>query len=149
MPEVSSFDYAIVRIVPRVEREEFINAGVIVCCRTRRFLQAGIEPDWERLAALASGWDREEIAAHLAVIPLVCRGGPEAGPIGALGLMERFHWLVAPRSTVIQTSAVHSGLCTDPLVALEHLLNTMVRQPRPTAPDAPVAPSGAGGAAGA
>jgi hypothetical protein len=148
MPGLSSFDYAIVRIVPRVEREEFINAGVILCCRTRRFLQAGIEPDWARLAALAGGWDREEIAAHLAVIPLVCRGGPEAGPIGALGLMERFHWLVAPRSTIIQTSPVHSGLCVDPARELEHLLDTMVRRPR-TGPPAPAPASAGSGAAGA
>ena len=123
MSAPASYDYAIIRVVPRVDREEFINAGVIVFCRTRRFLGARVALDRARLAALAPSADPEEIVLHLESIPLICAG---AGPIGALSLAERFHWLVAPRSTIIQTSAVHSGLCTDPAAALDHLLETMV-----------------------
>ena len=123
----SSYDYAIVRVVPRVERGEFINAGVILFCRTRRFLGARIELDVSRLAALAPQLDINEINRHLATIPLVCAGGVGAGPIGALPLAERFHWLVAPRSAMIQTSAVHSGLCAAPKAVLEQLLESLVR----------------------
>jgi hypothetical protein len=131
MPAPSSFDYAIIRVVPRVEREEFINVGVIVFCRPRRFLQARIELDPARLAALAPTLDLATVQRTLEVFPLVAAGGPDAGPIGQLPLAERFHWLTAPRSTVIQTSPVHSGLCDDPDAALTHLLNTMVRLPPP------------------
>lgn len=131
MPAPSSFDYAIIRVVPRVEREEFINAGVIFFCRTRRFLQAVIALDPHRLAALAPDLDPAIIGGYLDIFPLVCAGGPDAGPIGQLAQAERFHWLVSPRSTIIQTSAVHSGLCADPAAALTHLLNTMVRPPAP------------------
>jgi hypothetical protein len=129
MPALSSFDYAIVRVVPRVERGEFINAGAIVFCRTRRFLGARVELDLVRLAALAPDLDPAAIQRHLDVIPLVCAGGKAAGPIGQLPQAERFHWLIAPRSTIIQTSPVHSGRCADPAEALEHLLETMVRPP--------------------
>lgn len=123
----SSYDYAIVRVVPRVEREEFINAGVILSCQAQDFLQARIELDERRLLALDAGVDIETVRANLASIPLVCAGGAAAGPIGKLTPRERFDWLVAPRSTIIQTSAVHSGRCQDPVAALEHLLKTMVR----------------------
>ena len=123
----SSYDYAIVRVVPRVERGEFVNAGVILFCRTRRFLGARIELDAGRLAALAPQLDIPEVARHLAVIPLVCAGGVGAGPIGVLPLAERFHWLVAPRSAMIQASPVHSGLCDAPEAALEQLLDALVR----------------------
>jgi hypothetical protein len=130
MPKLASFDYAIVRVVPRVEREEFVNAGVILFCRTRGFLEARLALDTARLAALAPDLDLTEVERALAVIPLVCRG-EEAGPIGQLSQAERFHWLVAPRSSVIQTSPVHCGLCTDPAETLGHLLATMVRLPLP------------------
>ena len=123
----SSYDYAIVRVVPRVERGEFVNAGVILFCRTRRFLGARIALDASRLAALAPQIDINELTQHLAVIPLVCAGGVGAGPIGALPLADRFHWLVAPRSAMIQTSPVHSGLCDTPDVALDALLEALVR----------------------
>ena len=129
MPERASFDYAVVRVVPRVEREEFLNVGVIVFCRARRFLDARVELDARRLAALAPGLDPSEVAAHLEQIPRVCAGGDGAGPIGRLPQRARFDWLVAPRSTMIQTSAVHSGLCSDPEQALEHLMDSMVRSP--------------------
>ncbi len=133
MPALNSFNYAVLRVVPRVEREEFVNAGVILFCRTRRFLDARVKLDPGRLAALAPDLDVEEVRRHLAAIVVVCRGGPEAGPIGRLPRAERFHWLVAPRSTVIQTSPVHSGLCEDPRRTLDHLLEEMVCLPGETA----------------
>jgi hypothetical protein len=126
----SSYDYAIVRVVPRVEREEFINAGVILSCQLQDFLGARIELDERRLLALDPTVDLETVRANLASIPVVCAGGPAAGPIGKLSARERFHWLVAPRSTIIQTSPVHSGRCQDPAAALDHLVRTMV-QARP------------------
>ena len=126
------YDYAIFRVVPRVEREEFVNVGVIVSCPARNFLEARIELDEQRLAALDSSLDIESIRAHLATIPAICAGGEQAGPIGQLSQRERFHWLVAPRSTTIQTSPVHTGYCKDPTEVLEHLLNTMVRPARET-----------------
>jgi hypothetical protein len=115
-----------VRVVPRVEREEFINAGVILSCQAQDFLGARIELDERRLLALDAGVDLETVRANLASIPVVCAGGPAAGPIGKLSPRERFHWLVAPRSTIIQTSPVHSGRCQDPAAALDHLVRTMV-----------------------
>ena len=127
MPTPSSYDYAIVRVVPRVEREEFINAGVILSCPAQDFLGARIELDERRLLALDATVDLEAVRANLASIPLVCAGGPAAGPIGKLSPRERFHWLVAPRSTIIQTSPVHTGLCEDGEAMLEHLLDMMVR----------------------
>lgn len=126
MPAPSSFDYAIIRVVPRVEREEFINVGAILFCRTRRFLGAKVEFDPARLLALAPDLNLDLIQAELALIPQICEG---AGPIGQLPQPERFHWLVSPRSTIIQVSPVHCGLCIDPAQALEHLLETMVRLP--------------------
>ena len=127
MPAPSSFDYAIVRVVPRVDRGEFINAGVVLFCRTRRFLGAQIELDERRLLSLAPSVDLGEVRRHLDSIPLICAGGPQAGPIGRLPQADRFHWLVAPRSAMIQTSPVHVGLCAEPRDALEHLVATMVR----------------------
>ena len=128
----SSFDYAIIRVVPRVERGECINVGVILFCRTRRFLRALIELDTQRLLALDPESDIALIKQHLATIPRICEGGAEAGRIGQLSQSERFHWLVAPRSTIIQTSATHSGLCTDPVIAFDRLMETMVRLPSTT-----------------
>ena len=123
------YDYAIVRVVPRVERQEFINAGAIVSCQTRDFLEARIELDEARLLALAPDVDLQAVRDNLASIPLICLGGAQAGTIGQLSQRERFHWLVAPRSTIIQTSAVHTGRCDDPAAALQHLMATMVRMP--------------------
>ena len=128
MPDLSPFDYAIIRVVPRVEREEFINVGVIVSCPTKNYLRAGIELDRERLAALDPALDPAIIMKHLEAILVLCEGGAEAGPIGQLPPRARFHWLVAPRSTIIQTSAVHTGLCEDGEAMLKHLLEKMVRQ---------------------
>ena len=127
MLEKCSFSYAMIRLVPRVEREEFIIVGVIVYCAARRFLRAAIELDAGRLAAIAPDLNVEEIEPHLEAIRAICLGGKEAGPIGSLPLSARFHWLTAPRSTVIQTSMVHTGMCDDPEAVLSGLLNKMVR----------------------
>ncbi|HKF57264.1 MAG TPA: DUF3037 domain-containing protein [Blastocatellia bacterium] len=123
------YDYSIVRVVPRVDREEFVNVGVIVSCPARDFLEAHIELDELRVKALDPGLDMESIRTHLAAIAVICSGGPEAGEIGMLPPRRRFEWLTAPRSTVIQTSPVHTGYCQDPGVVLESLLETMVRIP--------------------
>lgn len=121
------YDYAILRVVPRVEREEFINVGVVLSCPAKKFLHTAIALDVERLRSFAADADVEAIAAQLAVYPLICQGGEEAGPIGMLMQRERFNWLISPKSTIIQTSPVHTGWCEDPALMLEHLLNTMVR----------------------
>lgn len=121
-----AYDYTIIRVVPRVEREEFINAGVIVSCPAKKFLEAHILLDENRLRALDPSVDISSVRAHLGAIPLICRGGKEAGPIGQLSQRERFHWLSAPRSTIIQVSSVHTGLCEDPALALKHLIEQMV-----------------------
>ncbi len=130
MPQPSTYDYAVVRVVPRVDRGEFINAGVIVACAAQGFLQARIELDEPRLLALDPAADVESLRAALAVIPAVCAGGAAAGALGALSLRERFDWLVAPRSSSVQTSPVHSGRGGDLPATLEHLLDRMVRLPR-------------------
>ena len=126
MPDKFRYDYAVVRVVPKVDREEFINAGVIVSCPDLSFLEARIKLDESRLLALDPTVDLDLVKKHLASIPTICRGGDGAGSIGQLPQRQRFHWLVAPRSTVIQTSPVHTGRCSDPTAALEHLLAKMV-----------------------
>src|SRR5215213_745656 len=127
MPELCPFDYAVIRVVPQVDREEFINAGVIVSCPARQFLKARVELDPRRLSAFAPALDPEQVRSHLEAILITCAGGGAAGPIGQLSQRARFHWLVAPRSTIIQTSPVHLGLCADPEAALDCLLERMVR----------------------
>jgi hypothetical protein len=122
----SSFDYAIVRVMPRVERGELINAGVIVSCPTERYLAARIALDVARLHALSPTTDAEEVEAALALIPLIAAGDPRGGPIAALPRGERFHWLVAPRSAMIQTSPVHTGICDPPGAALDQLIARLV-----------------------
>ena len=133
MPARCSFDYAVIRVVPRVEREEFVNAGVILFCLERDFLAARVELDRQRVRALFPGTDLQLVEEHLAALARVAEGGAGSGPIGRLSLRERFHWLVAPRSTVIQVGPVHSGVCDDPDRAIEKLLDRMVRPP-PTGP---------------
>ena len=127
MPAPSSFEYAVVRVVPRVEREEFVNAGVLLYCRERDFLEARVELESDRLRALWPGADLALVAEHLAAFPRICRGAEGSGPIGLLPLAERFRWLAAPRSTILQVGPVHAGLCQDPAQALEALLDAMVR----------------------
>lgn len=125
MPARVSFDYATLRVVPRVDREEFVNAGVILFCSERDFLAARVVLDPARLLALHPQADVAAIAEHLAAVPRICAGGEGGGPIGKLERRERFHWLVAPRSTVIQTGPVHVGLCEDPAQALERLMTRL------------------------
>jgi hypothetical protein len=126
VPDKFRYDYAVVRVVPKVDREEFINAGVIVSCPELSFLEARIKLNEARLLALDPNIDVELVRKHLASIPKICLGGDDAGSIGQLPQRQRFHWLVAPRSTIIQTSPVHTGRCGDPAAALEHLVTTMV-----------------------
>lgn len=126
MPARSSYDYAVLRVVPRVEREEFVNAGVILYCLERDFLGARVALDRERVRALFPDADLSAIEEHLEVVPRICEGGVSAGPIGKLTRRERFHWLVAPRSTVVQVSPVHTGLCDDPTRALDDVFAKMV-----------------------
>ena len=120
------FQYAVVRVVPRVERGESLNAGVILLCRPKRFLAARTALDAARLRALAPDVDPAIIGTHLAAIERIAAGEAEAGPIASLGQAERFHWLVAPSSTVIQPSEVHTGLCDDPADELDHLFQRLV-----------------------
>jgi hypothetical protein len=126
VPATNSYDYAIIRLVPCVERGECINVGIILFCRTRRFLGALIHLDEVRLCSLAPGVDLAFVQQHLDYLLKVCHGKEESGPIGQLSQSERFHWLVSPRSTIIQISPVHVGLCTDPNSALQHLLEKLV-----------------------
>jgi hypothetical protein len=123
----ASFDYAIIRVVPRVERGELINAGVIVSCATENFLAAAIELNEQRLLALAPTIDIDEVRAALEIIPQIAAGDPKGGPIAQLPRSERFHWLVAPRSAIIQTSPVHTGICDKPDAMVEKLLARLVR----------------------
>ena len=125
MPAPHVYDYAVIRVAPRVEREEFINAGVIVFCRPARYLAAQVALDCELLRALAPDCDVEAVQEQLAIIGRMCAGD---GPIAALGQAETYHWLVAPHSTVIQCSPVHSGLTDDLPGTLERLMDTMVRR---------------------
>ena len=120
------FEYAVLRVVPRVERGEFINAGVVLDCQSERFLSARIHLDAVRLTALDPDADLEAVRAHLEAVRSVCAGGPEAGAVGRLPLRERFGFLVAPRSTVVQPSAVHTGLTEDPEAELRRLLRSLV-----------------------
>ena len=122
----NSYDYALIRLVPSVERGECLNAGVLLFCRTLGFLGARVHLDATRALALSPGLDLTAIQQQLDTIKHICEGGPEAGPLGRMSQSERFHWLVSPRSTIIQISPVHEGVCDDPEEALEHLLKTMV-----------------------
>ena len=121
------FQYAVVRVVPRVERGEQLNVGVILLCRARRYLGARIELDERRLAAFAGDLDPAVIRPHLEAIERIAAGDPSAGPIAQLDPAERFHWLVSPASTIIQPSEVHTGLCDDPSAELEDLVQKLVR----------------------
>lgn len=124
-----AFDYAIVRVVPRVERGELLNAGVVVHCPTRGYLGCRVVLDRDRLLALDPHADVDAIARHLEAFRRVCSGDAAAGAMAALPARERFHWLVSPRSTVIQTSPVHAGLTDDPEASLLHLVAALVTAP--------------------
>ena len=126
----NSFDYAVIRVVPRVDREEFVNAGVIVYCAEQRFLAARVHVDEARLKALWPELDIDLVRQHLEAITRISSGDPSGGPIARLAPGERFHWLVAPRSTMIQVSPVHSGICEIPAEALERLFQQLIMPTR-------------------
>ena len=125
-PPRNAFQYAIVRVLPRVERGESLNVGVVLLCRQKGYLGARIALDEKRLAAFAPDLDPASIRPHLDAIERIAAGDPTAGPIAPLGQAERFHWLVSPSSTIIQPSEVHAGLCDDPADELDHLVATLV-----------------------
>ncbi|MDP9171515.1 MAG: DUF3037 domain-containing protein [Acidobacteriota bacterium] len=126
MPAHKPFEFATIRVVPRVERGEFVNAGVILFCLSDKFLEARVRLDEARVEALWPGTDVEALREHLDAFPKICRGVAGAGPIAQLPVRERFQWLVAPRSTVLQISPVHSGLCESPETTLEDLFRSLV-----------------------
>ena len=128
MPGREDFQYAVVRVVPRVERGECLNAGVVLFSRRHGFLAARTELDEAALAALSPDCDPAEVRPHLEAIERVAAGDPAGGPIAALEPSERFHWLTAPASTIVQASAVHTGLTADPAAELEHLFVMLVRR---------------------
>jgi hypothetical protein len=129
--EATWYSYAIIRVVPRVERGEFVNVGVVVFARTVPWLAARIELAPERVRALAPEVDLAQVERHLRVFQAVCEGAPDGGPLAALPPSERFHWMTAPRSTVIQTAPVHLGQTHDLPRAMEELLDHYVRLPLP------------------
>ncbi len=127
MPERNVFDYAVIRVVPHPEREECINVGVILHCPARRFLAARFKLNSQRLAALAPDLDLAMVQEQLALIPRICEGGKAAGELADLTQPERFRWLTSPRSTTIQVSGVHSGLCdNNPEAVLDSLMERFV-----------------------
>ena len=134
MPELNSYErayehayeYAYVRVVPRVDCGEFVNVGVILYCRSLNYLKAACSIDEDRLTAFAAGVDLGEIREHLGSLCRVCSGSDDSGPIGKMSLGERFRWLTAPRSTVVQTSAVHTGFTNDPDETLGRLAAQLV-----------------------
>lgn len=125
-PRKQPFQYAMLRVVPRVERGEGINVGVVVFCRPLEFLGAMIDLDEDLLHRICPGCDLDAVRAHLAGIERIAAGAPDAGPIAQLSISERFHWLVAPASTMIQVSPSHTGLTTDPAGELERLHAALV-----------------------
>lgn len=126
MQDKKLFEYAVIRVVPRVEREEFINVGVILFCKEKGFLQTLFHLDKKRLLSLAPDADMEELESRLKTFQKICSGGRNAGPIGALSVAERFRWLTSSRSTIIQVSPVHPGICNDPEKNLLHLFEKLV-----------------------
>ena len=128
MHDLRTYDYAVVRVVPRVDRGEFLNVGIILSCDVERVLHARIELDETALLSLDADVDLDLVRGALATIPAICIGGADAGEIGKLSPRERFHWLVAPRSTIVQTSPVHTGRCGDLDATLDNLMHKMIRR---------------------
>lgn len=126
MQERHLFEYAVIRVVPRVEREEFLNVGVILYCSRLKFLQAKIKVDEVRLKAFSGHLDIQELKNYLLSFEKICKGGSDGGPIGQLALADRFRWLTAVRSTVVQTSPVHPGLCLNAQETLDKLFSQLV-----------------------
>jgi len=128
VPGRESFQYAVVRVVPQIERGEVLNAGVVLFSRRHRFLAARTGLDAAALEALAPGCDGEQVREHLRTLERVAAGDPAGGPIARLEASERFHWLTAPASTIVQSSPVHTGLTADPAAELDHLFERLVRR---------------------
>jgi hypothetical protein len=128
VPAREDFQYAILRVIPRVERGEALNAGVVLFSRRHRFLAARTELDAAALAALSPGCDPAEVRAHLQTLERVAAGDAAGGPIAAMEPSERFHWLTAPSSTIVQPSPVHTGLTADPAAELDRLFATLVQR---------------------
>jgi hypothetical protein len=126
MPEKQLFEYAVIRVVPRVEREEFMNVGIIVYSQKNKFLQSRFHIDNNRLKAFSDETDATEIEEHLRSFERICKGGKAAGPIGELDLASRFRWLTATRSTIVQVSKVHPGFCCEPAEAVDKLFKELV-----------------------
>jgi hypothetical protein len=126
MQDKSLFEYAVIRIVPRVEREEFLNVGVVLYCADQKFLQAVFEINEARIKAFYPETNLELLHSYLCAFKLICAADPAGGPISQLPIAERFRWLTAARSTILQTSGVHSGLCLDAQQTLEGLYNGLV-----------------------
>ena len=126
MQEVQVFEYAVIRVVPKVERDEFLNVGVLVYCAKHKFLRILYHLDEERFRIFGSTVDLEELAAYLKAFESICAGVPQGGAIGAFTLPDRFRWLTAVRSTILQTSRVHLGFCADPERKLKDLFNQLV-----------------------
>jgi hypothetical protein len=124
--KLCTFDYSVIRLVPRVEREEFFNVGVILSCPEHKFLEAKIFLDEDKLKCFAPEEKAETVREYLDIIPKICAGEKETGIIGELTQRERFYFLTAQRSTIIQTSPVHTGFTDDPSKELEHLFETIV-----------------------
>ncbi len=120
------FEYAVIRIVPKVEREEFLNAGVILYCKDKKFLQTKFNINENRVRAFCSKINLEELKHHLDAFAAICKGEKDAGPIAAIDIASRFRWLTAKRSTIVQTSQVHPGLSDDPAVTLKKLFDQLV-----------------------
>ena len=126
MQDNQLFEYAVIRVVPRVEREEFLNVGVILFSRQQKFLKALFTIDKTRLQAFSDKLDLNEVEQHLHSLERICNGGPGSGPIGQYDMASRFRWLTATRSTVVQTSKVHPGFCNDPEEAIQKLFKQLV-----------------------
>ena len=131
MQEKDLFEYAVIRIVPRVEREEFLNVGVVLFCREQKFLHCKFYIDPSRIKAFSPPINIEQIDAYLCAFRLICEGDNAGGPIASLPMIERFRWLTAARSTMLQTSSVHSGLCVDAKDTLEKLYKRLVAAENP------------------
>ena len=126
MQENHLFEYAVIRVVPKVEREEFLNVGVVLFCSKQKFLQAKIKLDEKRLSILCGALDMQELKEHIHSFERICMGGPDGGTIGILSMAERFRWLTSTRSTIVQTSKVHPGLCRDADEMLTRLYDQLV-----------------------
>ena len=127
MQDKHLFEYAIIRVVPRVEREEFLNVGVIIYCADEQFLKTKCELNKEKLSVLSNELDFDDLEKRLYAFEQICKGTEEGGPIGKLPIASRFRWLTAARSTIVQTSPVHPGLCNDPQETLDKLYEELVK----------------------